>query len=72
VALRLARFAERALRSPLGAALERREMAYRIRKRIRHGSGGGEAAYGVDWYKEHVSGHQERILTAFSDRVATP
>jgi len=66
---RLARLGETALRSPLGTALERYEMAYRIRKRERQGSSGAEAAYGADWYKGHTRGHRQRALAVFAERL---
>jgi hypothetical protein len=65
---RLMRLGERALRSPLGAALDRGEMAYRIRKRLKQGAQ-GEAAYGLDWYKAHTTGHRQRVLAAFTERL---
>jgi len=66
---RLARLGEQALRSPLGSALERYEMAYRIRKRERQESAGGETAYGTDWYKGHTRGHRQRALALFAERL---
>jgi hypothetical protein len=66
---RLARLGEKAMRSPLGAVLERREMTYRIRKRATQGVAQSEASYGLDWYKEHTSGHGHRALAAFADRL---
>ena len=66
---RLARLTQRILESPLGALLERWEMKYRIRKRLKVGNEAGEAAYGVDWCKDHVSGHARRTLAAFAERV---
>jgi len=65
----LARLAQRILGSPLGALLERWEMRYRIRKRAKLGNPTGEAAYGVDWFKGHNSGHARRTLAAFAERV---
>ena len=67
--VRLARLGERMLRSPVGTALERYEMAYRIRKRAKKGFARGEASYSPDWYKEHTSGHRQRALTAFDERL---
>src|SRR2546428_9688853 len=61
---RLARLTQRLLGSPLGALLERWEMKYRIRKRAKSGKAAGEAAYGIDWFKEH-GGHAQRTLNAF-------
>lgn len=66
---RLAHGAERLLRSPLGTLLERYEMNYRIAKRFRNGLAGGEASYGVDWFKAHTSGHRQRALAAFAERL---
>ncbi len=66
---RLARLGEKALRSPLGSALERYEMAYRIHKRERQENGGSETAYGTDWYKEHNRGHRQRALALFAERL---
>ena len=66
---RLTRLGERVLRSPLGAALERYEMTYRIRKRAKNGVARGEASYSADWYKEHVRGNRHRTLTAFDERL---
>jgi len=65
----LARLTQRLLASPLGALLERWEMTYRIRKRAKLRNPTGEAAYGVDWYKNHNSGHAGRTLAAFARRV---
>jgi hypothetical protein len=66
---RLARFAERALRSRWGIALERREMRHRIAKRLRVHASGDEAAYGPDWYKAHFRGHRQRVLDTFGERL---
>jgi len=66
---RLTRFGERALRSSAGAALERYEMQYRIRKRRDEGPAEWESSYGLDWYKRHAGGHRERVLTAFNERL---
>ena len=44
-------------------------MTYRIRKRAKLRNPTGEAAYGVDWYKNHNSGHAGRTLAAFARRV---
>ena len=60
---------ETTLRSPLGTVLERLEMKYRIRKRAKQAIQQDEASYGVDWYKEHTSGHRHRTLAAFADRL---
>jgi hypothetical protein len=65
----VARLGEKTLRSPLGTALERIEMTYRIRKRTKLGIEQGETSYGVDWYKAHTSAHRHRALAAFSDRL---
>jgi hypothetical protein len=67
---RFARLTQRILESPLGALLERWEMKYRIRKRLKLGNEAGEAAYGIDCCKCHVSGHARRTLAAFAERVA--
>ena len=69
VIARLKRLAERALRSSAGTALERYEMTYRIRKRVKQGLAQGEASYGFDWYKGHSSGHRQRTLAAFTERL---
>jgi len=66
---RLARLMQRILESPAGAVLERWEMKYRIRKRLRLGHAGGEAAYGVDCFKSHVISHGRRIIAAFAERL---
>jgi hypothetical protein len=66
---RLPKFGERTLRSPLGALLERYEMNYRIRKMFRMGLVGEETAYGVDSCKAHTSGHRQRTLAAFAQRL---
>jgi len=44
-------------------------MKYRIRKRLSLGNEAGEAAYGIDYCKCHVSGHARRTLAAFAQRV---
>jgi hypothetical protein len=49
--------------------LERLEMKYRIRKRVKLSSEPGETSYGVDWYKAHTSGHRQRALAAFDERL---
>jgi hypothetical protein len=67
----LARLGEKTLRSPVGTLLERCEMTYRIYKRAKEGAARGEVSYGVDWYKAHVSGHRQRALAAFGDRLRT-
>jgi len=64
-----ARLGEVALRSPLGKALDRLEMTYRIHKRAKTGIEQDEISYGVDWYKAHTSGHRHRVLAAFDDRL---
>jgi hypothetical protein len=64
----MALLGEETLRSPLGTWLERFEMQHRIRKRAKAVEQ-GEASYGVDWYKEHTSGHRHRALTAFGERL---
>lgn len=69
VLMRLSRLGERTLRSPVGTVLEACEMAYRIRKRRNQGDAWGEAAYSVDWYRGHVSGHRQRALAAFTERL---
>lgn len=70
VGARLTRLAKQILSSPLGAAFERLEMTYRIRKRVRlWGDGGGEAEFGVDCYKSHTSGHARKSLVAFAARL---
>jgi hypothetical protein len=65
----IVRIGEKTLRSPLGTVLDRCEMMYRIRKRAKLGIEQGESSYGVDWYKAHTSGHRQRALAAFGDRL---
>jgi hypothetical protein len=66
----IARLGEKPLRTPLGTVLDRMEMQYRVRKRVKKlGIEQRETSYGVDWYKAHTSGHQHRTLAAFSDRL---
>ena len=69
VLLGLTRLGERALRSRIGAAFERWEMNYRIRKWCRPGAPRGEAAYGLDWCKALTQGHRQDTLNAFAERV---
>jgi hypothetical protein len=64
----LRRAAELALGGRLGGWLERWEMRRKVRKLGREAGGNPEAAYGVDWCKGHVSGHEQRILTTFAER----
>jgi hypothetical protein len=66
----LVRLGERALRSRWGTVLERREMRYRIAKRLRIHATGVEAAYGPDCYKAHTQGHRQRALETFGERLA--
>jgi|SRR2546426_217349 len=68
---RLTRLGERSLRSSLGTALERWEMAYRIRKRANQLGDGTESAFGPDRCQEHTGGHRQRALAAFADRLRT-
>ena len=69
VIARLRRLGERVLRSGAGAALERYEMRYRIHKRFKQGLAQGEASYSLDWYRGHSSGHRQRTLAAFTERL---
>ena len=64
---RLKRLGERVLRARAAAALERYEMRYRIRKRLKNGV--LEAAYDRDQHKGHWSGHRQRTLTEFAERL---
>ena len=67
--VRAARLAEPVLRSKIGAALERVDMRYRIRKWSRLAANGAETEYGIDCCKTHTSAHKTRVLTAFAERV---
>lgn len=68
MAARLKRLGERALRVRAVTALEQYEMQYRIRKRTQ-GVAHSESSYGLDWYKSHSSGHRQRALAAFTERL---
>lgn len=69
--VRAARLAEPALRSKLGAAFDRLEMAYRIRKWTgTRTQPGKDIQYSVDCYKPHWLPHKGRVLTAFAERLA--
>ncbi len=70
----VAALAEIVLRSPLGSALERLEIRYRMNK-IRRSRGTdpviwSETAYGADRFKDHTSGRQGSILVAFGQRLS--
>jgi len=67
--VRAARLLEPVLRTKVGAALERLEMRYRIRKWTRHEANGTETEYGLDCCKAHTSAHKAKILVAFAERV---
>jgi hypothetical protein len=67
VVARLKRLGERVLSARAAAALERYEMRYRIRKRLKHGV--AEAAYDRDRHKGHWDGHRQRALTEFAERL---
>ncbi len=60
--------AESALRTPLGAWLERWEMERKIRK-FRQQNGSGEADFCADWCKGHFQDHGRRTLEAFTERL---
>jgi hypothetical protein len=65
---RLRRLAEAALRTRLGALLERWEMNRKVRKLTGGEQTHFESAYSPDWCKGHVDGHGERILALVSQR----
>jgi hypothetical protein len=65
----LKRFGERVLGGRPATLLERYEMKYRIGKRLRQYQAQSESSYGRDWYKSHTSGHRERALSAFTERL---
>jgi hypothetical protein len=67
IGARVKRLGERVLRARVAAALERYEMRYRIRKRLKHDV--SEAAYDRDRYKGQWHGHGQRVLTAFAERL---
>jgi hypothetical protein len=60
---------ERVLRARPATLLERYEMRYRIRKRLKQYAAQAESSYGLDWYKSHTSGHRGRALAAFTERL---
>jgi hypothetical protein len=70
--VRAARLAEPLLRSQVGAAFDRFEMAYRIRKWTGRAprQPGTEAEYNPDCCKAHTTAHKGRVLTAFAERLA--
>ena len=66
---RLARhMTERALGGRLGDWLEGWEMRRKVRKLGRVAGDNREAAYSADWCKGHVNGHEQRILTTYTER----
>jgi hypothetical protein len=65
---RLRKLAEAALRTRLGAVLERWEMTRKLRKLTGGEQTHFESAYSPDWCKGHVDGHGERILALVSQR----
>lgn len=67
-----ARLAEPVLRSRLGAAFDRFEMWYRIRKWTGRAPSqpGAETEYGPDCCKAHTSAHKAKVLAAFAERLA--
>jgi hypothetical protein len=62
--------AEHALRSPIGAGLERWERARKMRKLGRRGDGHAEAAFGPDWCKGHFDDHGRLTLSRYAERLA--
>jgi hypothetical protein len=64
----LRRAAELALGGRLGDWLEHWEMRRKVRKLGREAGNSSEAAYAADWCKGHVNGHEQRILTTYSER----
>lgn len=70
--VRAARLVEPVLRSQVGAAFDRVEMAYRIRKWTGRAprEAGTETEYGPDCCKAHTTAHKGRVLTAFAERLA--
>lgn len=76
VLARLLDVAERLLRSPVGSAVERYEMRYRIAKLRRYyrrvaqsGRVPPVADFGADAYRAYWGGHRPRALTRFAERV---
>lgn len=65
----LAGAAESALRSPLGAGLERWERSRKIRKLARRGDGHAEAAFSADWCKGHFDDHGQLTLSRYAERL---
>lgn len=63
------RVVESVLRSRVGAALDRFEMRYRIRKWTGRAQTGTETEYGPDCYKAHTTAHKARVLAAFAERL---
>jgi hypothetical protein len=60
--------AESALRSQLGAWLERWEMERKMRK-FGQQNGSSEAEFCADWCKGHFQNHGQRTLEAFAERL---
>lgn len=65
---RARRLVETALRSRIGARLERWEMDRKVRKFTQGVGTHSEASFSPDWCKGHVDGHGERILSRFTER----
>ena len=63
------RLAEAALRTSVGDRLEQWEMNRKIRKFNRQGGNHTEIAFCSDWCKGHFDGHEQRVLTAFQERI---
>ena len=60
---------EAPLRTPVGAWLERWEMARKIDKFSRSGDSSNSAAFSSDWCKGHFLDHGSRTLAAFTARL---
>ncbi len=61
--------AEVALRTPVGAWLERWEMDRKVYRFSQQGDNHAEVAFGADWCKGHFENHERRILEAFTYRL---
>jgi hypothetical protein len=63
------RLAEAALRTAVGERLEQWEMNRKIDKFSRQEGNRAEIAFCPDWCKGHFDGHEQRVLTAFGQRL---
>jgi hypothetical protein len=61
--------AEATLRSPVGARIERWEMARKVRKLGAQSVDHAEAAFDVDWCKGHFDDHGQYTLDRFAQRM---